>query len=53
MKKHPEIEDTIAPLIGHLDADTMISLNYQVDIEKKSEREVAIAYLKEQGLLKS
>lgn len=53
LKKHPEIEDAIAPLIGHLDADTMISLNYQVDIEKKSEREVAIAYLKQQGLLKS
>ncbi|MEF2965387.1 osmoprotectant ABC transporter substrate-binding protein [Paenibacillus sp. M1] len=53
LKKHPEIEDAIAPLIGALDADTMVSLNYQVDIEKKSEREVAIAYLKEQGLLKS
>ncbi|MGN7359861.1 osmoprotectant ABC transporter substrate-binding protein [Paenibacillus sp. SAF-054] len=53
LKKHPEIEDAIAPLIGHLDADTMISLNYQVDIEKKSEREVALAYLKQQGLLKS
>ncbi|WP_082423245.1 osmoprotectant ABC transporter substrate-binding protein [Paenibacillus dakarensis] len=53
LKEHPEIEDAISPLIGLLDADTMISLNYQVDIEKKSEREVAIAYLKEQGLLKS
>ncbi|MWV46717.1 osmoprotectant ABC transporter substrate-binding protein [Paenibacillus sp. HJL G12] len=53
LKKHPEIQEAIAPLIGHLDADTMISLNYQVDIEKKSEREVAITYLKQQGLLKS
>ncbi|MFU1797234.1 glycine betaine ABC transporter substrate-binding protein [Paenibacillus azoreducens] len=53
LKKHPEIQEAIAPLIGHLDADTMIALNYQVDIEKKSEREVAVAYLKEQGLLKS
>ncbi|MEC0241577.1 osmoprotectant ABC transporter substrate-binding protein [Paenibacillus dokdonensis] len=52
LKKHPEIKDVIAPLIGHLDADTMISLNYQVDIEKKSEREVANAYLKQKGLLK-
>ena len=52
LKKHPEIKDAIAPLIGHLDADTMISLNYQVDIEKKSEREVANAYLKQKGLLK-
>ncbi|WP_430122669.1 osmoprotectant ABC transporter substrate-binding protein [Paenibacillus solani] len=53
LKEHPEIQDAIAPIVGKLDADTMISLNYQVDIEKKSEREVAIAYLKEQGLLKS
>ncbi|KOP69038.1 glycine/betaine ABC transporter substrate-binding protein [Bacillus sp. FJAT-18019] len=53
LKEHPEIQDAIAPIIGKLNADTMISLNYQVDIEKKSEREVAIAYLKEQGLLKS
>ncbi|KOR87678.1 glycine/betaine ABC transporter substrate-binding protein [Paenibacillus solani] len=53
LKEHPEIQDAITPIIGKLDADTMISLNYQVDIEKKSEREVAIAYLKEQGLLKS
>ncbi|WP_136608884.1 osmoprotectant ABC transporter substrate-binding protein [Paenibacillus dokdonensis] len=52
LKKHPEIKDAIAPLIGHLNADTMISLNYQVDIEKKSEREVANAYLKQKGLLK-
>lgn len=52
VNKYPEIQDAIAPLIGNLDADTMISLNYQVDIEKKSEREVAITYLKEQGLLK-
>lgn len=53
VQKHPEIERAIAPLIGKLDADTMIALNYQVDIEKKSEREVAVAYLKEQGLLNS
>lgn len=53
VQEHPEIERAIAPLIGKLDADTMIALNYQVDIEKKSEREVAVAYLKEQGLLNS
>jgi len=31
----------------------MIDLNYEVDMEKKSEREVALAYLKRVGLLKS
>lgn len=53
LNEYPEIQDAIAPLIGLLDADTMVSLNYQVDIEKKSEREVAVAYLKQEGLLKS
>ena len=51
LEQYPEVEDAIAPLIGRLDVDTMVSLNYQVDIEKKSEREVAIAFLKEQGLI--
>lgn len=51
-EKHPEVVEAIESLIGKLDADTMIDLNYQVDIEKKSEREVALAYLKDNGLLK-
>lgn len=37
--------------MGTLDEKTMIDLNYQVDIEKKSEREVAVDYLKQVGLL--
>ncbi|CDN43533.1 Glycine betaine/carnitine/choline-binding protein OpuCC [Paenibacillus sp. P22] len=49
--RHPEIKQAIAPLFGTMDRDTMVSLNYQVDIEKKSEREVALAYLKEKGLI--
>ncbi|GAB6991400.1 osmoprotectant ABC transporter substrate-binding lipoprotein OpuCC [Paenibacillus pini] len=53
LEKHPEVQKLISPLIGALDADTMISLNYQVDIEKRSEREVALEYLKKKGLIKS
>lgn len=49
--KYPEAEQAIAPLIGMLDAETMVNLNYQVDIEKKSEREVALQYLREQQLI--
>lgn len=52
IEKYPEVEAALSVLIGTLDVDTMIDLNYQVDIEKKSEREVALAYLKKVGLLK-
>lgn len=50
--KYPEAKAAISELIGTLDVEKMIDLNYQVDIEKKSEREVAVAYLKQVGLLK-
>ncbi|MFD1953562.1 glycine betaine ABC transporter substrate-binding protein [Paenibacillus thailandensis] len=50
--EYPEAKTALAELIGTLDVETMIDLNYQVDIEKKSEREVATAYLKQVGLLK-
>ncbi|PLT47416.1 Osmotically activated L-carnitine/choline ABC transporter, substrate-binding protein OpuCC [Paenibacillus pasadenensis] len=48
---HPGVKEALRPLIGAIDAETMIGLNYQVDIEKKSEREVALAYLKQKGLI--
>ncbi|MGZ9583545.1 glycine betaine ABC transporter substrate-binding protein [Paenibacillus marinisediminis] len=51
IEKHPEVEAAIQELVGTLDAETMINLNYQVDIEKKSEREVAQQYLRDKGLL--
>lgn len=52
IEKYPEAEAALSELIGTMDVNTMIELNYQVDIEKKSEREVALAYLKRVGLLK-
>ncbi|MCY9514493.1 glycine betaine ABC transporter substrate-binding protein [Paenibacillus apiarius] len=51
LEKYPELDEVIGLLIGKFDEKTMIDLNYQVDIEKKSEREVAVNYLKETGLL--
>ena len=51
VEKYPEVEAAIQELVGTLDAETMIDLNYQVDIEKKSEREVALQYLRDKGLL--
>lgn len=50
-KEHPEIQQVVQELIGKIDAQTMIDLSYQVDIEKKSEREVAMKYLEDQGYL--
>ena len=52
-EQYPEVVAVIEELIGLLDAETMVDLNYQVDIEKKSEREVALQYLKEAGLIAS
>ncbi|WP_240545884.1 glycine betaine ABC transporter substrate-binding protein [Paenibacillus artemisiicola] len=53
VKKYPGVAEAVSELIGKIDAQTMIDLNYEVDIGKKSEREVALAYLKRVGLLKS
>ncbi|MBW7459717.1 glycine betaine ABC transporter substrate-binding protein [Paenibacillus sepulcri] len=51
-EKHPDVVEAVSVLIGTLSVQKMIDLNYQMDIEKKSEREVALAYLKQTGLLK-
>lgn len=53
VRKYPGVAEAVSALIGTIDAQTMIDLNYEVDIGKKSEREVAVAYLKRVGLLKS
>ncbi|UHA72118.1 glycine betaine ABC transporter substrate-binding protein [Paenibacillus sp. 481] len=52
LDSHPQLAEIIGLLVGRLDVETMINLNYEVDIEKKSEREVALNYLKKVGLLK-
>ncbi|WP_219838331.1 glycine betaine ABC transporter substrate-binding protein [Paenibacillus sp. R14(2021)] len=52
VRKYPGVEAAVSVLIGTIDEQTMIDLNYEVDIEKKSEREVALAYLKRVGLLR-
>ncbi|MCG7409968.1 osmoprotectant ABC transporter substrate-binding protein [Paenibacillus sp. ACRRX] len=51
LQQHPEAAKAIEVLIGSIDVNTMINLNYQVDMEKKSEREVALQYLQDKGLL--
>ncbi|WP_244199357.1 glycine betaine ABC transporter substrate-binding protein [Halobacillus trueperi] len=45
-----EIEEILAPLT-ELDSETMRKLNYQVDVEERSVREVAETFLSENGYL--
>lgn len=52
LAKYPELNGIIGLLTGKIDAQTMISLNYEVDVNKRNERKVAEEYLKKVGLLK-
>ncbi|MEK4248005.1 glycine betaine ABC transporter substrate-binding protein [Paenibacillus sp. FSL W7-1287] len=53
LEKHPELEEIVMTLVGKIDAATMTSLNYEVDVNKRSPKEVAVEFLKENNLLKS
>ncbi|GIP35698.1 glycine betaine ABC transporter substrate-binding protein [Paenibacillus sp. J2TS4] len=52
LEQHPELNEIIEQLVGKIDGETMTSLNYEVDINKRSEKAVAREFLKEIGLLK-
>lgn len=52
LEQHPELNDVITLLEGKIDATTMTSLNYEVDINKRTPKEVAVEYLKKIELLK-
>ncbi|MBO8163710.1 MAG: glycine/betaine ABC transporter substrate-binding protein [Brevibacillus sp.] len=52
LQAHPELEGVLNMLAGKLDEKTMSKLNAQVDLEGKKARDVAEAWLKEQGLIK-
>lgn len=51
LEAYPELQEVLNSLAGLLDDATMQKLNSQVDDEKKSEAEVAKAFLKENGLI--
>lgn len=53
LKRYPEIASVLQRLGGKIDDQTMRRLNYQVAVEKKSEAEVARAFLQSVGLGKS
>lgn len=44
LEKYPEIQEVLNKISNSLDTDTMISLNAQVDLEKKDYKEVARDY---------
>lgn len=51
IQQHPEIADLTAKLSSVLDEPAMRALNWAVDGEKKNPRQVAAAFLRENGLL--
>lgn len=51
LEAHPEIADILNEIASKLDNDTMIEMNFLVDIEEQEPKAVAEAWLKEQGLI--
>lgn len=49
LTKYPELEKALNKLAGKISVEKMRQLNYAVDGEKKSPKEVAINFLKEEG----
>jgi osmoprotectant transport system substrate-binding protein len=51
LKNNPQVEEILSSLSGTIDAKTMTQLIYEVDMNDRSDEEVALEYLREQGLL--
>lgn len=51
LEEHPEIADVLNRLAAELDNESMIMMNYQVDIEEMEPRAVAENWLREKGLI--
>lgn len=51
LKEHPELERILEKLNGILTDQEMADMNYKVDVEHRTEREVAVEFLKKKGLL--
>jgi osmoprotectant transport system substrate-binding protein len=48
---HPEVKEAISVLSGNISLEEMVALNYEVDVKKRSESEVAVEFLVNKGLL--
>ncbi|XID90880.1 glycine betaine ABC transporter substrate-binding protein [Paenibacillaceae bacterium WGS1546] len=51
LEQYPELDEIVAMLSGKIDVETMTSLNYEVDVNKRSPRDVAREFLTGQGWL--
>ena len=51
LEKAPDVEEILSRLSGQIDIDTIRKLNYEVDINHRDHKEVALEYLKENGFL--
>jgi len=51
LEQYPELEEVILLLGGQIDAETMTALNYEVDVNKRTPKEVALEFLKSKGYL--
>ncbi|MBO8162612.1 MAG: glycine betaine ABC transporter substrate-binding protein [Brevibacillus sp.] len=51
LDKHPELADLLNELADRLDTETMMKLNYSVDVEHKDESEVAREWLASEKLI--
>ena len=50
-EKHPELEEVFAKLEGAISTDEMMEMNYQVDVEGRTPKDVAIDFLENEGLI--
>lgn len=51
LKEHPEIEKALSMIAGKIDNEKMQELNARVDIDKEQYEDVAVDFLKEEGLI--
>ena len=51
LERAPEIEEVLGQLSGKIDIETIRRLNYEADINGRDEKEVALEFLQEIGLL--
>ncbi|QDP39278.1 glycine betaine ABC transporter substrate-binding protein [Radiobacillus deserti] len=51
LEKHPEIKEVLGMLVGRIDNEKMQELNARVDLNKERYEDVAVDFLKEEGLI--
>ncbi len=51
IETYPSVAEALSPLLGSLNEETMIGLNYLVEVEMQDPEDVAREYLEEQGLI--